>query len=82
MRRELEKKGLTGVKVLEGEATNMSAVENHSVDAVIAAQVRPLIATTWLKWASYADMGAIRRHFTGIVERTLLVGLSSYARSY
>ena len=56
MRRVLEKKELTGVKVLEGEASNMSGVESHSVHAVIAAQVRPLIATTSLKWASYADI--------------------------
>lgn len=45
MRRELVKKGLTGVEVLEGEATNMSGVESQSVDAVIAAQVRPLTST-------------------------------------
>ena len=82
MRRVLEKKELTGIKVLEGEASNMSGVESHSVHAVIAAQVRPLIATTSLKWASYADIGAICRHFIGTVDRTFLVGLSSHARSY
>lgn len=42
MRRELVKKGWTGVEVLGGEATNMPGVESQSVDAVIAAQVRPL----------------------------------------
>ena len=82
MRTELEKKGLRGVKVLEGEASNMSGVESHSVHAVIAAQVRPLVATTWLKWASYADIGAICRHSIGIVDRNLLVGFSGYACSY
>ena len=40
MRVELEKKGLSGVKVLKGEATSMKGVESQSVDAVIAAQVR------------------------------------------
>ena len=39
MRKELEKKNLRGVKVLEGEASRMAAVESQSVDAVIVAQV-------------------------------------------
>lgn len=39
MRKELEKKALTGVKVLEGEASRMDGVKSQSVDAVIAAQV-------------------------------------------
>lgn len=46
MRKELEKKELPGVKVLEGEASDMAGVESQSVDAVIAAQVRPLTSTT------------------------------------
>lgn len=50
MRKELEKKGLPGVKVLEGEASSM-AVESQSVDAVIAAQVRPWTSTVRLTWA-------------------------------
>ena len=40
MQVELDKKGLNGVKVLKGEASSMKGVENQSVDAVIAAQVR------------------------------------------
>lgn len=39
MRKELEKKALVGVKVLEGEASKMHGIESQSVDAVIAAQV-------------------------------------------
>ncbi|CAD6585348.1 MAG: hypothetical protein ASARMPREDX12_001971 [Alectoria sarmentosa] len=38
MRKELEKKQLMGVKVLEGEAIRMAGVESQSVDAVIVAQ--------------------------------------------
>lgn len=45
MRKELEKKRLMGVKVLEGEASIMAEVESQSVDAVIVAQVRPLTST-------------------------------------
>ena len=41
MRVELEKKGMSGVKALKGEANNMRGVESQSVDVVIAAQVRP-----------------------------------------
>ena len=52
MRKELKKKGLKGVKVLEGEASSMGGVESQSVDAVIAAQVRPLIYST-------ADIGLV-----------------------
>lgn len=51
MRKELEKKGLMGVKVLEGEASSMAGVESQSVDAVIAAQVRPSTSTTRPTWA-------------------------------
>ena len=40
MRRELERKGLRGVKVLEGEAVGIGGVEGQSVDAVVVAQVR------------------------------------------
>ena len=40
MRVELEKKGLSSVKVLKGEASSMKGVESQTVDAVIAAQVR------------------------------------------
>ena len=39
MRKELDKKALVGVKVLEGEASKMHGIESQSVDAVIAAQV-------------------------------------------
>ena len=39
MRKELEKKHLRGVKVLEGEASRMAGVESQSVDAVVVAQV-------------------------------------------
>ena len=39
MRTEFEKKGLMGVKVLEGEASSMLGVKSQSVDAVVAAQV-------------------------------------------
>ena len=39
MRKELEKKGLKGVQVLKGEASNMAGVESQSVDAVVVAQV-------------------------------------------
>ena len=49
MTKELEKKQLKGVKVLEGEASRMAGVENQSVDAVIVAQVRPLTSTTPLR---------------------------------
>ncbi len=38
MRKELEKKELRGVKVVQGEAISMG-VDSQSVDAVIAAQV-------------------------------------------
>ncbi|CAF9928856.1 MAG: hypothetical protein ALECFALPRED_004158, partial [Alectoria fallacina] len=38
MRKELERKQLMGVKVLEGEAIRMAEVESQSVDAVIVAQ--------------------------------------------
>lgn len=38
MRKELEKKQLIGVKVIEGEASSMAEVESQSVDAVIVAQ--------------------------------------------
>ena len=38
MRIELEKKGLMGVKVLEGEASSMLGVESQS-DAMVTAQV-------------------------------------------
>lgn len=50
MRKELEKKGLMGVKLLEGDASSMGGVESQSVDAVIAAQVRPLTFMARLTW--------------------------------
>ncbi len=43
MRKELERKELAGVKVMKGEASNMAGVESQTVDAVIAAQVRPTL---------------------------------------
>ena len=45
MRTELKKKELKSVRVLEGKASHMAGVENQSVDAVIAAQVRSLTST-------------------------------------
>lgn len=40
MRRVLERKELSGVQILGGEADSMPEIECHSVDAVVAAQVR------------------------------------------
>ena len=39
MRKELAKKDLKGVKIMDGDAANMP-IESQSVDAVVAAQVR------------------------------------------
>ena len=81
MRRELEKKGLMGVKVLEGEATNMSGVESQSVDAVIVAQVRPLSFTALLIQACCPDIGAICRHFIGMADKAVFDDFSDCDRS-
>ena len=40
MRMELQMKKLAGVSVLRGDASDMSGIENQSIDAVIANQVR------------------------------------------
>ncbi len=47
MRKELERKELAGVKVMKGEASSMAGVESQTVDAVIAAQVRPTLLLVW-----------------------------------
>lgn len=39
MRKELRKKNLQSVRILEGSANQMDGIEDQSVDAVIAAQV-------------------------------------------
>lgn len=76
MRKELEKKGLKGVKVLEGEASNMAGVKSQSVDAVIAAQVRPLKYTAPLV---FTNIGAICRHFIGMAAIVLLFDPLDYS---
>ena len=66
MRKELEKKQLMGVKVLEGEAIRMAGVESQSVDAVIVAQVRPSTSTARLSQTACGLDALILRLFTGI----------------
>lgn len=39
MRKELERKNLSGVRILGGKADSMSEIESQSVDAVVVAQV-------------------------------------------
>ena len=51
MRKELEKKGLKGMQVLKGEASNMAGVESQSIHAMVVAQVRPSTSMTQLTWA-------------------------------
>ena len=58
MRVELEKKGLSGVKVLKGEATSMRGVESQTVDAVIAAQVRSTDVAIFARYAR--GIGSLR----------------------
>ena len=66
MRKELERKQLMGVKVLEGEAIRMAEVESQSVDAVIVAQVRPPTSTARLSQTTCRLKALILRLFTGI----------------
>lgn len=70
MRKELERKELAGVKVMKGEASSMAGVESQTVDAVIAAQVRP---TLLLVWAWVTNIGAMCRLFIGTAEKAVLV---------
>lgn len=74
MRVELEKKGLNGVRVLKGEASSMKGVENQSVDAIIAAQVRSTGVDTFARytrgdwWSTLhrsANTECASRHFIG-----------------
>jgi len=45
MRRELERKGLSGVTVMNGHAEDLSAIPDGSITAVVAAQVSRLEAS-------------------------------------
>lgn len=77
MRKELEKKQLIGVKVIEGEASSMAEVESQSVDAVIVAQVRPLTSTARLRHNAHGRDAliprAVYRHFIGRAEKASLL---------
>ena len=77
MRKELEKKMLKSVKVLKGEASSMAGVESQSVDAVIAAQVRPDFSER-LIWARNADIWTKYRLFIGIVEKAIFIDFINY----
>ena len=83
MRVELEKKGLSGVKVLKGEAGSMKGVESQSVDAVIAAQVRSTDVAFFARYARIiGSLRCIRPLTQSVRPGISLVGTSGKTGTY
>ena len=58
MRKELQRKGLQSVRVLEGSASKMDGIEDQSVDAVIVAQVCSFLQSSrGITLGSYSSTG-------------------------